>query len=202
MASQISHVVYGKKIFDRVTKIKKDLEWRKFLLGTTFPDIRQLAGLDRKLLHWGIKDFESIATHPSFDAGIYAHSWVDLQRSAFLRRSGVFDYIPSDPITNSALKLVEDQIVYEKITNWQEIISMYDVILPEEVKLVPIDIVERWHKGLKDYFKRRPDSRIIAEMIDHYTVYSSIKKRVLKEIKIIRQIREVIEILGRVYDIF
>lgn len=202
MASQISHVVYGKKIFGRVSKLKKGLEWRKFLLGTTFPDIRRLAGLDRRLLHWDTKDFESIATHTSFDAGIYAHSWVDTQRSAFLKRSGVFDYVSSDPITNSALKLVEDQIVYEKITNWQEIISMYDGVLLEEAELVSTDIVERWHKGLKDYFKRKPDSGIIAEMIDYYTVHPSIKERVLKEIRIIRQKREVIEILGRVYDIF
>jgi hypothetical protein len=194
--------VYGKKIFEKISKDKKGIDWKKFLIGTTFPDIRRLGGIDRKTLHWDIQEFDEMKRHTSFKAGIYAHSWVDQKRSAFLKNSTIFDLIPDNTLVEAVLKIVEDRLVYDKIDNWQEITDVYTEILPEETEIVSYEIVEKWHTLLRDYFCKKPDDGTVLLMVRRLQIPKNLEDDIFAWMKKIMSKSEILKILSEVYNIF
>ncbi len=123
MANQIAHVVYGRKIFDR---LNADLDWSEFVIGTTFPDIRCIAKIDRDKTHHFNTSESNIPLENSFNAGFYTHSFIDEKRKNFIKTKGVYRYIPKDRIGVSALKLIEDEVLYNKYKDWLQLIKAYD----------------------------------------------------------------------------
>lgn len=198
MASQITHVVYGKKIFDR----HPNLSWKGFLIGTLFPDIRHYAKISRDKLHVQGTSESLIPKNDSFKAGMYVHSLVDEKREKYISSKGIYDLLPKSKYVSSALKLVEDELVYDEIKNWEAIIRVLDSYSEEEFGVgIKKDEIKNWHKVLQEYFKKKPDFSGWRKMAFDMSYSEKVARDVFKEVKIIRDNPKVLNIILETKDI-
>ena len=198
MASQIAHVVYGRKIFSR----HPGLDWPEFLIGTLFPDIRYIAKIDRSTLHEVNTSEEKLPKDDSFKAGIYAHWLVDEKREKFISEKGVYNLLPKEQYTAASLKLVEDELLYDSIKDWGEIISALDIYPKEEEGFgIGRETLENWHGLLKKYFSQRPNLDTWREMILTLGFDKQIWEGILKQTGIIKANKEAVGIIKATYKI-
>lgn len=161
MAAPITHIVFTDKVFDKFFSDKKR---KDFFIGTVFPDIRYLKVIDRRAAHFPfgnvtIKDVEK--EENSFRAGLKFHSLVDDVREKYIRTKDVYSFCPNLKYKKEALKLFEDELHYDKINNWTDIINFLDEVLAEESLFnIQEKDIKKWHKILQDYFYRKPDREI------------------------------------------
>lgn len=199
MASQITHIVYGKDLFQ---KLKPALNWKEFVIGTTFPDIRQITGIERERWHQHGTSLNEVPQDNSFESGVYIHSYVDEKREEYLRSKGVYELVGHDPVYKSVLKLVEDEIVYKRLQDWDEISSFFDSILKHEAKLVGKKYVEKWHNFLKEYVVRKPNEKIWRSLLQRMDMYSHLTEEIMSAIEKIKKNKKVISIIEEAGDIF
>lgn len=156
MASQITHIPYGKKIKDKYLS-GCEIDQAKFFVGNLFPDIRIFGDIDRKTSHPenptpdGLRSLQN-----DFKKGMYVHSMVDIERDSILRRLGTYELMDINNLSSLAMKIIEDEFSYDLEPDWSLYIGYLDKIYPEEVALVPEKTVERWHHLLQDYFAQKP----------------------------------------------
>lgn len=175
MATQITHIATADKLFaDLFTQFNK----KEFYIGTVFPDIRFLGDISRDATHFYDIDLGDVLKEEnSFMAGLKFHCLLDLVREDFVEREGIYSLFTTKARKYTPPKLLEDELFYSKVDNWDEIIGYLDTILPEEESYgVPRQNIEKWHKNLQEYFSQAPsdESRlrhafglgISAEMIE------------------------------------
>lgn len=198
MASQVSHIVYGKEIFDDCKD--KNLSWPEFLVGTVFPDIRYIAKIDRGITHKFNTSKKQIP-NKSFEAGMYVHSYVDEKREKILERKGIYNLgFAKNWLYSTALKLVEDQILYDKYHDWDEAIKALDIYYEEEYKYVPDkEIVKKWHSLTKKLFKVKPSNKTIREIILRMGIDENVCAEVLKQMQMIKSNKKAMSILSETY---
>lgn len=197
MASQITHVVYGKKIFDR----QGGYSWPHFLIGTLFPDIRYVARIERDKLHGFNTSEEMIPKDSSFKAGMYVHWLVDEKREKFISDKGIYNLLPKEQYISASLKPVEDELLYDKIDNWEEVVDILGIYPEEEYALgIGKDTVELWHGLLKKYFQRKPDYSTWREMILSMGFSKELSEIVLKQAKTIKDSDKAIEIIKAAFE--
>lgn len=154
MASIITHIVQGKKIFDR---LPRRMNWDEFVIGTTFPDIRYLSNIDRDITHIYDTSEDKVPFTNSFEAGRYVHCLIDERRVVLLKQLGMFDMIENNYVNETALKLFEDVVLFESFGDWNEVIKTFSKTLPEELEYVKnIKEIEKWHKSIQEYIKNGP----------------------------------------------
>jgi hypothetical protein len=199
MASQISHVVYGRKIFSRYKD--KNLSWLEFLVGTVFPDIRYIAKIDRKITHDFNVSEEKIPNGSSFKIGMYVHSYVDEKRENILKKKGIYNLdLAKNWSYSTALKLVEDEIVYGKYHNWDGAVDALDTYYNEEYEYVPNKkIVEKWHNLIKRLFETKPDVETWREMILKMGFGKDVLVEVMEQAELIKNNKKTISILSETY---
>lgn len=157
MASQITHVPYGKIVLDRFLSDQKVNE-EKFFIGTLFPDIRVLGRIERDSTHTPHPTIETLRQiEGDFEKGVYTHSLVDVERERILNKFGIYDLIGINRIVWLAMKVIEDFYTYRMVQDWSRYIGFMDHIQPEETKLVSPEIALKWHGLLKRYFAQEPD---------------------------------------------
>jgi len=159
MSFLISHIVFAKKAFAS-SLIKK--EEQKFLIGTTFPDIRYLAGIDRERTHLKDMSLERIQNEKnSFLAGLKFHNLIDDTRDEFIRERSGYDLIPNavkDKI--SSLKIAEDVVLYHVNKDWQNDASFFDNILSKEKEFsIGESQLISWHKVVAAYISQQPSPK-------------------------------------------
>ncbi|MCL4382741.1 hypothetical protein M1545_03035 [Patescibacteria group bacterium] len=199
MASQITHIVYGKKIFERQ---KENIIWPEFTVGTTFPDIRYIANIDRSLLHETETKEEMIPKENSFLAGKYVHSLVDEKREDFISKEGVYEILPKVRLTATAVKLVEDEITYPKLQNWKEIAGYFDQVLPYELSFgLGKDIIEKWHQFLKHYISAPPNEKMWEYLILAIGYTPQISEEIIRITRMIKKNEKAMEIIREIYEI-
>src|SRR5690554_5341584 len=145
MASQITHIVLGSKIFNRINN--GDLDWHEFSVATIFPDIRSLANIDRDLVHVYNTSEDKIPKDRSFSAGMYVHSLVDEKRNSTLDELGIFETYRQQKYFNTALKLREDLLFYDEFTDWQQIKNFLNTVYEDELLIIKDEsVVGEWHE--------------------------------------------------------
>ena len=198
MASQITHVLYGKKIFER----HPGLSWPDFLIGTLFPDIRYLAKIDRNKLHKFNTSEEMIPKDSSFKAGMYVHWLGDEKREKFISEKGIYGLLPKEQYISAAIKLIEDKLVYDSIDNWEEIINTLGTYPKEEEGFgIGRKILENWHNLLKKYFRQKPDLETWREMILSLGFDRELSESVLSQTKIIQANKKAVGIIKAIFEI-
>jgi len=122
--------------------------------GTLFPDIRLITSIERKATHQlkesnlsYVKKAES-----SFELGRRLHVFVDHRREEHMRKEGAYDLVENSPYSTQILKMVEDNILFDKLKNRFKTGTIFDVIYPEE-RAYKIDdhALSAWHQILKRY---------------------------------------------------
>ena len=198
MASQITHVVYGKKIFGRLS----GFSWADFLIGTLFPDIRYVAKIDRDKLHQFNTSEDLIPKDNSFEAGKYVHWLIDEKREKSNIERGIYNLMPKEKYMHASLKLVEDELVYHRIDDWVEIIKLLDNYPKEELSNgINKEVIEYWHRLLKKYFQKGPSLSTWREMILGMGFDREVAEDVLNQTKTIKDNPEVIGIIKATFEI-
>ena len=154
MAFPITHIVFTEKVFN---KLFSDKDLKKFIIGTSFPDIRYLGTIDREKTHFHDSGIEDVLRVESFLGGIKFHAIVDRVREDFIINNGFYDIAPPHEnkwIIYTSIKYYEDLVYYSSSTRWAEYASFFDEILEEEIEFgVERQVVLKWHEMLKDYLK-------------------------------------------------
>lgn len=198
MASEITHVVYGKKIFDRDTK---GLDWEKFVIGALFPDIRYRAKIDRVITHQIDTEKEKMPTKDSFKAGLYSHLLVDDRRESFIKRKGIYDLLPRSRYNTTALKLIEDELVYNSFLGWSRVINALNKVLDEEVDYgIKKETVISWHKFLQKYFEWGPNERAWKNLIIYLGFDTEAAMEIIKQVRQVKKKKKVLDIIGGTID--
>ncbi len=160
MAAPITHIVLAKEFLQRNPTISNGTD---FCIGASFPDIRYLGVITREATHASEVSLQSILNTPdAFSAGMKYHTLVDLVREKFIQDRDVYSSAPKSRYITQAIKLFEDEILYERLSDWNGIANLFESVLSQERSFpISTDDIDRWHNLLRDYVSRTPstDSR-------------------------------------------
>src|SRR6266403_3933506 len=143
MPAPITHLVYGQQYLC----LRPELDRGAFLRGTIFPDIRYLAGFERSKTHqpFTVANEELDREPSAWRAGYLFHNWLDDAWNEYFVRYGLVFGDPTQTPKWSALKLLEERLVRERIAYVEDVASVLDVADPEAVEFgVKPEILERW----------------------------------------------------------
>jgi hypothetical protein len=217
MASQITHIVYAKKYFDRLesvglndiddekkllmpsNKINKD----EFILGCVFPDIRRIdKTIKRKDTHLRFEplnlDFSGLT---SFEAGWKFHLFCDMRREEILNKHNFYSFKNDTEFYIQAAKLLEDELAYDDYDNWEKIISYFNncPYIKNDLNINQ-ETFSLWYAILAKYIEKKPSnksirifaSKVIEDFEDINQIMNSIEK--------IREDKKAIGILKRIKE--
>ena len=200
MAGEITHIVLADKVFD---KFFQDKNRKDFYIGTVFPDIRLLGIAKREETHPSLQDIKlgNIKQEKnSFLAGIKFHSLVDVVEDSFMSLKGLFS-----PKTDSPLEFLEEELYYNKISNWNEIIDFLNTILPEELSFhvnIQEKDIKKWHKLLQKGFSDKPNNKIRKELAEGAGFSKSFIDRLTESTAEINKDERVVKAIEEFYNNF
>ena len=202
MASQIAHIVYAKKYFEKVPDhgiTDKD----KFLLGCVFPDIRRIGeNIKRKDTHLRFSpidlNFEGL---DDFESGWKFHLYCDMRREEILNNYDFYSLENTTAFYNQTAKMLEDEIVYDSYNNWEKVVNYFNN--PPKIDNginVTRETFELWYAILAKYMEKKPDSRSMKIFLSKQL--SVIKKsgNIVDIVDKLRKNGKVIEILKKVKE--
>lgn len=159
MAAPVTHIVFA-VLVSHLLPIQFD--FKEFVVGTSFPDIRYSAQLTRTETHFEPVSWQSVLQAPTaFEAGMKFHNLLDIYRMEYLDVPFFQEHDDySHRTTASILKLCEDMIIYSLLSDekWNEIREFFDTYYAEEIMRAHenYQVVKQWHSALQEYFKQPP----------------------------------------------
>jgi hypothetical protein len=155
MAGEVGHVVYGERVLQYFDNTVGN---PSFWVGTLFPDIRHMGVVSRHRTHPEHVSLSSLPGLNDFQTGLRVHAWVDATRQRFLRDKHIKETLPWHPFVPHALKLVEDELLYDRFDDWNLIHRVLGNVYDDEMKLIEDRrAVTSWPVILQTYFRKRPD---------------------------------------------
>lgn len=200
MAAPITHVVLAVKIFNTFFqgKVKKD-----FFIGTLFPDIRYLKVIDRDKTHYNNLTLDDLKEDDSFLAGVKFHSILDVAREKFMVDHDVYSLCPESKYVFQSLKLLEDQLFYSYIENWNEYIDYLHKILPSALDFgVAKNDIEKWQSLLQQYFQAPPSEQVVINFALAVGFTNDIAYEINKNIITMSTNKKIVNIIKKLYKNF
>lgn len=157
VAAPVGHI-FGALLLMQ-SNVGKIVEPTAFLAGTSFPDIRYISPIDRKVTHH-IED-KTLANvwkaNGSFEQGRRFHSWLDYEREKYMRANNAYRFVKNKPLAPThMLKIVEDHLLFSKLKGQFDPEPVFDRIYPEERAFgVPDKDIKNWHNILKAYLGQK-----------------------------------------------
>jgi hypothetical protein len=152
VAAPVGHIICALALLNSGS-VKVD-DSHAFFAGTLFPDIRYITNIERKATHQ-LKESSLLfvkKADSSFELGRRLHILVDLKREEHMRKNGAYDYIKNNLYSTQMLKMVEDNILFDKLKNNFSLGKILDKIYPEERAYKISDKnIYTWHQILKSY---------------------------------------------------
>ncbi len=197
MAAPITHIVLANKIFKDLPNISR----KEFFVGTSFPDIRYIRVIDRDKTHVKDVSLENIKNESSFKAGFLLHSLVDKLREDYLDKNGLYNLIPKSGLAMQAVKLFEDKILYDKLSDWSFVADYFKDILPEESEFpIQKQDISKWHKILSDYLAQKPSPESRAPFFKELYFTDEQTKQIELLIKEMESKPELIDLIQSFYQ--
>lgn len=141
MASQIAHIVYAKKYFEKIENGKNNdaflneekimyphkFNRDEFFLGSVFPDIRMIEPSikrgDTHLRFYPLDlDFSGLT---SFEAGWKFHLYCDMRREEILNKQKFYQLEKTEEFFGRSAKLIEDILLYDAYDNWEKMANYF-----------------------------------------------------------------------------
>jgi hypothetical protein len=202
MASQVAHIVYAKKYFEKVPShgiVDRD----KFLLGCTFPDIRRIDGnIKRKDTHLRFSpldlNFEGL---DDFQAGWKFHLYCDMRREEILNNHDFYSLENTTDFFQQPAKMLEDEVVYESYNNWEKVVNYFNN--PPKIDNginVARETFELWYAILAKYFEKKPDSQSIKIFLSKQPALIGNADGIVRIVDNLRKDSRVIKILEKVKE--
>lgn len=200
MAAPITHIIFAEKLLQNYFNEK---DKKEFLIGSLFPDIRYFGVISREKTHFEDIALVELREESSFMAGLKSHSLVDKIREDFIKKSGIYSICPESKLTTFSLKCLEDEILYQKIDHWDEIISYFNTILNEETAILENEkAIKKWHELLQDYFKVKPSEDSVVPFVKDLGFTDEQSDEIYQNIKFMRNKKEINEIIENFYSAF
>lgn len=199
MAAPITHIVSAEKVFNNHFPNHSKSE---FFIGTSFPDIRYLRVIKREQTH-SKHTLPEIKLSESFEAGRQFHCLVDTLRENYMQANDIYSLIPQSKLIMQSLKLLEDELFYEKISDWGSVTSYFEMVLDEELKY-PIhkDDIVKWHKLLQYYFTQKPTIETRKTLFESIYFDEESIKEVEGNLVVMRDNKQVLGIIENFYNNF
>jgi hypothetical protein len=202
MASQVAHIIYAHKYFEKVPN-HGIADRDKFLLGCTFPDIRRIDGnIKRKDTHLRFSpidlNFEGL---DDFQAGWKFHLYCDMRREEILNDYDFYSLPSTTEFYNQPAKMLEDEVIYDSYNNWEKIVQYFNN--PPQIDNgigVSRETFDLWYAILAKYFEKKPDNNSIKILFSKFPSLANIAKEVVSVVDELRKDVRVIEILKRVKE--
>jgi hypothetical protein len=201
MASQIAHIIYAKKYFEKSDLLPEEKD--EFILGCTFPDIRRIDGnIKRKDTHLRFYpldlNFENLTP---FEAGWKFHLYCDMRREEILNNHNFYSQKYTGDFYNQPAKMLEDEIVYDQYNNWEKLSNYFnDVPIISNGIGVPKETFELWYSIIANYIKEKPSSNSIRVFLAKQPSISKDAKDIAETVDKLRKNDKVIEILRKVFE--
>ena len=200
MAAPITHITLTEKIFNKFFKNKKR---KDFFIGTLFPDIRYLKVIGRDKTHYGGLSIADLKNDESFLAGVKFHSILDNARENFMIGNDIYSLCPKSKYITQSLKIFEDKIFYQHITDWSIYINYFNEILQAERDYgITEKNLEKWHSLLQQYFQNQLDKDAVKNFTIGIGFTKEISDEINNNITIMRANKKIIEILKNLYKNF
>lgn len=201
MAAPITHIVLTEKIYK---KYFSGYDKRKFMVGTSYPDIRYLGGFEREKTHHRVAGIGEVMVNDAFTAGVKFHNLLDQVREEYMKRNDFYSLFPVSKYTTRGVKLFEDQILYGKTKVWGEVAEYLDEVMDEEINHgLTHEQVGKWHKILKRIFNEGPSEEArVAMMIEEMGGASESVEHVLKVAREVNDLHRARQIVERFYEDF
>ena len=201
MASQISHIVYAKRFFEKYDLLPAEKE--EFILGTTFPDIRRIdPSIKRKDTHMHFYpvdlNFENLSP---FEAGWKFHLYCDMKREEILNSYDFYKLSYAESFENQSAKMLEDEVVYDYYNNWEKAVNYFnDAPIISTGIDIPNGSFELWYSILANYIRQRPTNDTIETFLSKQPSIAHEFKQIVEMVDKLRKNAKVIEILKRVNE--
>mgnify|MGYP001052503995 CR=1 FL=1 len=178
-----THILIAEKVYDQYFS---HLDRKDFLLGTSFPDIRYPAKLNRHQTHLPNRSFQEIQSQNAFTAGMMFHSFVDKLWNVYIDkdRPSLLSAFPWNIPMLHTMKVLQDVFLYDRYKEWLKIAQYFSTILPEESHFgAGGQMIVRWHDVLAYYLSKPPTiddlemlhislpSEVIEEIRRYYLAY-------------------------------
>lgn len=199
MASQISHIIYAQKYFEKNNLSQEDKDL--FILGCIFPDIRRIdPNIKRKMTHpifYNLNlDFENLSP---FEAGWKFHLYCDLRREEILNNYKFYSNKYSEAFDNQSAKMLEDEIVYNSFDGWQKLYEHFkDVPMISTGIDISKETFEKWYSIIADYIKKKPTNETMKTFLSEQPPLVS--EEIVSMVDKLRKNDKVIEILKKVKE--
>ncbi len=217
MASQIAHIVYAKKYFDKMESGKADADFLdeerinynykinrdEFILGTVFPDIRRIEpSIKRKDTHF---KFEPLNLNffglTSFEAGWKFHLYCDMRREEILNEEKFYAIEKTTELAGHPAKLLEDELLYDEYDNWEKLASYF-----RDPPLVNLDIdIGRetfvlWYAILAKYIEEKVTTKTMSIFLSKSSKLAPDVNEIMAKVLELKKNKTVIRILEHVLD--
>lgn len=200
MASQISHIIYAKKYFDKYhSTINKD----EFILGCVFPDMRRIDGnIKRKDTHRHYDpldlNFDGLT---AFEAGWKFHLYCDMKREEVLNKYEFYSLPETENFWRISAKIMEDEVAYDKYNNWEKLVHYFNNVPFIETGMnVSQETFSLWYAILAKYIEKKPDSRAMRIFLFKQPALAEKADGIVQSIDMLRKNNEVTDILGKVAE--
>lgn len=166
-AGPVTHAYLAQKWISSNEKYNNQEE-SSFIRGTLFPDVRYLGVISRKDTHDMGLSLQDIKCDVSpFSKGKKLHSFVDEKREKFVVKSKIFDQlknVPGQKYMGTFLKLLEDEVLYQKGT-WAKTRAALRVVDDSEMAYkIKTEEMMKWHLVLSAAFYM-PPSKYLANRV-------------------------------------
>jgi len=201
LASQISHIIYAQKYFEKNDLLPEEKE--EFILGCTFPDIRRIdESIKRKDTHLHFYpidlNFENLTP---FEAGWKFHLYCDMRREEILNQHNFYSLRYTEEFCRHPAKMLEDEIIYDQHNNWEKLSEYFNnVPFVSNGINVPKETFELWYSILANYIKQKPDNNSIVNFFSKQPSLVRTAKDIVVTIDKLRKNDKVIEILKKVKE--
>ena len=200
MATHPTHITLTDSIYN---KYFSDCSKKEFILWTLLPDIRYLdKGISRDKYHINNMSLEKVLSEKSsFQKWVYFHSLVDQIRDAFYISKWI--YIPGwDEDFIIALKLFEDQYLYNKIKKRDEYINMFDDIPYKNTAEIKNKTIEKRYMIIKGQISKKPNNKNRIEFAKKLGFTKEYQIKINNIIGEIEKNEKLISIVDELYDSF
>jgi len=169
MAAEITHILFTDKLFDKYFTDKNRAD---FYIGCCLPDIRYIdPDISRTSTHLPVESIGDVQQESnSLIAGMKFHNLTDHRRDRFVSvRADVFTAYEKLSFFGGAVKLVEDQILYSRLPDWNRIIQLFEMDikspLPANISLARI---KTYNQILVEYFRQPATDQTQQILVRHF----------------------------------
>lgn len=211
MASQIAHLVYAEKYFDKMRKndfekvdeieekilIQPKIEKDQFFLGCIFPDIRRIAeNLKRKDTHLYFQKVDlNFSGLSSFQFGWKFHLYCDLKREEILNKRNFYSLEETkDFYGQMAFKMLEDELIYDNFSNWEKLENFFNRVpfVDTGLNLTP-GTFRLWYAIVGKYIEKKPDKKSIGIFLSKQQNLTGRVEKILQVLEKLKKNKKIIE---------